>query len=117
MMAPADETAAPLASALVRAGWPGRSRRIALSNGPAPGSLIALLDRRAFLATLGGGLLAAPLAAETFSGSCQAICVRRCRRCWRVIVAKWYCSSYGTWRCHMTKMIFNHFAPSARSAW
>ena len=64
MMAPADETAAPLASALVRAGWPGRSRRIALSNGPAPGSLIALLDRRAFLATLGGGLLVAPLAAE-----------------------------------------------------
>jgi ABC-type uncharacterized transport system substrate-binding protein len=64
MMAPADETAAPLASALVRAGWPGRSRRIALSNGPAPGSLIALLDRRAFLAILGGSLLAAPLAAE-----------------------------------------------------
>jgi putative ABC transport system substrate-binding protein len=24
------------------------------------------------------------------------------------------CSSYGTWRCHMTKMIFNHFARSAR---
>ena len=35
MMAAADETAAPLASALVRAGWPGRSRRIALSNGHA----------------------------------------------------------------------------------
>ena len=34
-----------------------------------------------------------------------------------VIVARWYCSSYGTWRCHMTKMIFSHFAPSARSAW
>src|SRR6266853_1223096 len=29
------------------------------------------------------------------------------------MVAKWYCSSYGTWRCHMTKMIFNHFAPRA----
>jgi putative tryptophan/tyrosine transport system substrate-binding protein len=64
MMGPADETAAPLASALVRAGWPGRGRRIALSNGPAPGSLISLLDRRAFLAALGGGLLAAPRAAE-----------------------------------------------------
>jgi len=63
MMAPADETAAPLASALVRAGWPRRGRRTALSNGPAPGSLISVLDRRAFLATLGGGLLAAPLAA------------------------------------------------------
>src|SRR6266496_4149203 len=32
------------------------------------------------------------------------------------MVAKWYCSSYGTWRCHMTKMIFSHFAPKARSA-
>jgi hypothetical protein len=45
MMATADETAAPLASALVRAGWPGRGGRTALSNGPAPGSLISLLDR------------------------------------------------------------------------
>ena len=33
------------------------------------------MDRRTFLGTLAGGLLAAPLAAETFSGSCQAICV------------------------------------------
>jgi hypothetical protein len=33
------------------------------------------MDRRAFIGTLAGGLLAAPLAAETFSGSCQAICV------------------------------------------
>jgi putative tryptophan/tyrosine transport system substrate-binding protein len=64
MMATADETAAPLASALVRAGWPGRVRRIALSNRPAPGPLISVLDRRAFLATLGGGLFVAPLAAE-----------------------------------------------------
>jgi len=32
------------------------------------------MDRRAFIGTLAGGLLAAPLAAETFSGSCQAIC-------------------------------------------
>jgi hypothetical protein len=34
------------------------------------------MDRRAFIGTLAGGLLAAPLAAEaqqTFSGSCQAI--------------------------------------------
>jgi hypothetical protein len=33
------------------------------------------MDRRVFLSTLTGGLLAAPFAAETFSGSCQAICV------------------------------------------
>jgi hypothetical protein len=33
------------------------------------------MDRRAFLGTLAGGLLAAPLTAETFSGSCQAIFV------------------------------------------
>jgi len=33
------------------------------------------MDRRAFIGTLAGGLLAAPLAAETFSGSCQAIFV------------------------------------------
>jgi len=64
MMATSDEMAAPLASALARAGRAGRGRRVALANGPAPGSLISLLDRRAFLATLGGGLLAAPLAAE-----------------------------------------------------
>jgi hypothetical protein len=31
------------------------------------------MDRRSFIGTLVGGLLAAPLAAETFSGSCQAI--------------------------------------------
>jgi len=30
------------------------------------------MNRRAFLGTL--GVLAVPLAAETFSGSCQAIC-------------------------------------------
>ena len=39
------------------------------------------------------------------------------RSCWRVIVARWYCSSYGTLRSHMTKIIFSHVAPSARSAW
>ena len=31
------------------------------------------MDRRTFLGALASGLLAAPLAAETFSGSCQAI--------------------------------------------
>jgi hypothetical protein len=31
------------------------------------------MNRRVFLGTLAGGLLAAPLAAETFSGSCHAI--------------------------------------------
>jgi hypothetical protein len=63
MMATPDETTAPLAAALVRAGRAGSSRRIALSNGMASGSLILLMDRRAFLGTLPGGLLAAPLAA------------------------------------------------------
>ena len=33
------------------------------------------MPRRAFLAITAGGLLAAPLAAETFSGSCQAIVI------------------------------------------
>ena len=33
------------------------------------------MKRRAFLGTLAGCLLAAPLAAETFSGSCQAMVV------------------------------------------
>jgi len=32
-----------------------------------------MIDRRSFLTA--GGLLAAPLAAETFSGSCQAMVV------------------------------------------
>jgi hypothetical protein len=32
------------------------------------------IPRRAFMAVIAGSLLAAPLAAETFSGSCQAIC-------------------------------------------
>ena len=54
---------------------------------------------------------------QTFSGSCQAIFLGRCRSCCRAIVARWYCSSYGTWRSHRTKMIFTHFAPNARSAW
>ena len=31
------------------------------------------MDRRAFITALAGSLLAAPIAAETFSGSCQAI--------------------------------------------
>jgi len=34
-----------------------------------------MMERRASIGTLAGGLLAAPLAAETFSGSCQAIVV------------------------------------------
>ena len=33
------------------------------------------MPRRAFMAAIAGGLLAAPLAAETFSGSCQAMVV------------------------------------------
>ena len=53
---------------------------------------------------------------KTFSGSCQAIFFGRCRSCCRAIVARWYVSSYGTWRSHRTKMIFSHFAPSGRSA-
>ena len=52
---------------------------------------------------------------KTFSGPCQAIFFERCRSCCRAIVARWYCSSYGTWRSHRTKMIFSHFAPNARS--
>jgi hypothetical protein len=51
-----DETAPPLASALVRAGRAGRGRRIAFSNGTAPGSVNLLMDRRAFLTTVTGGL-------------------------------------------------------------
>ena len=53
---------------------------------------------------------------QTFSGSCQAVFFERCRSCCRAIVAKWYDSSYGTWRSHRTKMIFSHFAPNARRA-
>jgi len=34
-----------------------------------------MITRRDFVGTLAGGLLAAPRAAETFSGSCQAIFV------------------------------------------
>src|SRR5215470_7365959 len=45
---------------------------------------------------------------QTFSGSCQAIFFERCRSCCRAIVAKWYDSSYGTWRSHRTNMIFSH---------
>ncbi len=40
----------------------------------AGGSSDRVMDRRTFLETLAGGLLAAPLTAETFSDSCQAIC-------------------------------------------
>src|SRR5262249_4547472 len=53
---------------------------------------------------------------KNFSGPCQAIVFGRCRSCCRAIVAKWYSSSYGTWRSHRMKMIFTHFAPKARRA-
>ena len=33
-----------------------------------------MMDRRRFLVTSLAGTVAAPLSAETFSGSCQAIC-------------------------------------------
>jgi len=32
------------------------------------------MERRTFMAMLAGGIVVAPLAAETFSGACQAIC-------------------------------------------
>src|SRR5438309_11688230 len=60
----ADETVAPLASALVRARRTGSGWRVALPNGTASRSVTPLMDRRAFIGTLTGGLLAAPLAAE-----------------------------------------------------
>jgi hypothetical protein len=59
-----DETVAPLAAALVRAGRSGSGRGSALPNGPASGSVTPLLDRRTFMAGMTGGLLAAPLAAD-----------------------------------------------------
>ena len=71
----AHETVAPLASALVRAGRARSGRGTAIPEGTASGSMTPLVDRRAFIGTLAGGLLAAPLAAETFSGSCQAMVV------------------------------------------
>jgi hypothetical protein len=46
------------------------------------------MTRVSMVATLALALLVAPLAAETFSGSCQAISFGRCRSCWRVIVAR-----------------------------
>jgi len=64
MNATSDETAPSLASALVRAGRAGSGRRIPLSNETASGSAIPLMDRRAFLGTLAGGLLTAPLAVQ-----------------------------------------------------
>src|SRR5207245_11383717 len=59
-------------------------------------------------------ILGAP---QTFSGSCQAIFFCGCRSSCRAIEARWYWSSYEAWRFHITKMIFNHFAPNARRAW
>jgi hypothetical protein len=69
MIATPDETVAPLASALVRAGRAGSGQRIALSNGTASGSVIPLLGRRAFLGSLTGGLLAAPTTTEAQQAS------------------------------------------------
>ena len=60
----AHETVAALASALVRAGRAGSGGRLALPHGSASGSVTPFMDRRAFIGTLAGGLLAAPLAAE-----------------------------------------------------
>jgi hypothetical protein len=64
MRATLDETATPLDPALVRAGRSGSGRRPALPNGTASATMIPLIDRRAFLATLTGSLVAAPLPAE-----------------------------------------------------
>jgi hypothetical protein len=55
----ADETVAPLASALVRAGRARSGRRTAIADRSASGSMTPLMDRRAFIGTLSGGLLAA----------------------------------------------------------
>ena len=60
----ADETTAPMASTLVRAGRAGSGRRTAIAHGTLSRSVIPLVDRRAFIGTLAGSLLAAPLAAE-----------------------------------------------------
>ena len=64
MIATSNETTPPLASALVRAGGSGSGRRVTLPNGPASGSVTPFMDRRMFLGTMTGSLLAAPLAAE-----------------------------------------------------
>ena len=69
MIAPSDETAPPLAAALVRAGWSGSGRRVALPNGPASRSVTHFMDRRAFIGTLTGGLLTRPLATEAQSAA------------------------------------------------
>ena len=76
----------------------------------APEDVVAVYDKRADMEKAIHEL-------KTFSGSCQAIFLERCRSCCRAIVARWYDSSYGIWRSHRTKMIFSHFAPNARSAW
>src|SRR6516225_4215912 len=79
-------------------------------SGPASAQPLALLQRPGRVELLIRQL-------KTFSGSCQAIFLERCRSCCRAIVARWYDSSYGIWRSHRTKMIFSHFAPNTRSAW
>ena len=60
----ADETVAPLDPALVRTGRTGSGWRPALPNKTASGAVTSSMDRRAFLATLAGGLLAAPPAVK-----------------------------------------------------
>jgi len=50
---------------------------MACRTAPMDSTCLPEMPRRAFLAIVAGGLLAAPLAAEgqqTFSGSCQAMC-------------------------------------------
>jgi len=76
----ADETAAPLAPALVRAGWAGSRRRPALPNRTASGSVTPFVGRRAFIGTLAGGLLAAPLAAEAQQATAKVPRTPTCER-------------------------------------
>ena len=64
-----DETVPPLASALVRARRARSGRTIALPNAAASGSVTPFMDRRAFIAAVGGGLLAAPLVAQAQQGA------------------------------------------------
>jgi hypothetical protein len=48
---------------------------------------------------------------KDFLWSMSSVFFGRCRSCCRAIVAKWYCSSYGTWRSHRMKMIFTASHP------
>ena len=64
----------------------------------APEDVVAVYDKRADMEKAIHEL-------KTFSGSCQAIFLERCRSCCRAIVARWYDSSYGTRRSQRTKII------------